>query len=124
MLSRSQPFHAHKRQALEEVHRGNGWCAPVAGCLDVLTKHGFVDCMLASREQARSECQLQGETGEGEGGGLFTTPAVAPRVRVDYCFARGTGIGVEGAKVLGWEGDAQALSDHLAVVFDLTISMR
>ena len=113
-------------RALEEVHRANGWSAPVFGCLDILTQHSFVDCLLAGER-----VQLQTETDACKGGGggnnistcgeIYTTPAMAPRVRVDYCFARGTGVEVEGAKVMRWEGGAEPLSDHCAVVFDLTL---
>jgi len=102
--------------ALEEEHRANGWSAPVFGCLDILTQHSFVDCLLASREHVQS----QTENSIATCGGIYTTPAMAPRVRVDYCFARGTGVGVHGAKVMRWEG-GEPLSDHCAVVFDLTL---
>jgi endonuclease/exonuclease/phosphatase family metal-dependent hydrolase len=113
-------------RALEEVHRANGWSAPVFGCLDILTQHSFVDCLLASREHVQQTeidaCQGGGGNNIATCGGIYTTPAMAPRVRVDYCFARGTGVGVEGAKVMRWEGGAEPLSDHCAVVFDLTLA--
>ena len=85
-------------RALEEVHRANGWSAPVFGCLDILTQHSFVDCLLASREHVQQTetdaCQGGGGNNIATCGGIYTTPAMAPRVRVDYCFARGTGVGV------------------------------
>jgi len=54
----------------------------------------------------------------------FTTPASTPRVRVDYCFARagvgGGRVGVEGVRVLGEAEGGSVLSDHLALIVDLT----
>ena len=91
-------------EALEQLHASNSWSPPASGCLDVLSRHGFVDCVLATGQTVRA----------------LTTPAMRPRVRVDYCFVRGDGVDVEATSVLDRGGvESECLSDHLAVITDL-----
>lgn len=91
-------------EALEQLHASNRWSPPASGCLDVLSRRGFVDCVLATGQMVRA----------------LTTPAKQPRVRVDYCFVRGDGVDVEATSVLDGGGvESECLSDHLAVITDL-----
>lgn len=124
-------------QALEQLHQANGWTAPVAGCLDVLEKGGFVDCLHAARSQEVQSHEAAAASGGGADAApnpngerdagdasVFTTPAHEPRVRVDYCFVRGAGVTVDHVRVLGAEGSQAALSDHRALVVDLVLPAR
>lgn len=127
----------NSHQALEQLHQANGWTAPKSGCLDVLEKGGFVDCLHAARsreQQPRETAAASGGSqdatlnpdGERDAGkaSVFTTPAHEPRVRVDYCFVRGAGVTVDHVWVLGEEGSQAALSDHRALVVDLVLPER
>ena len=97
-----------------------------------MTQNGFSDSVLLVQANralgggGTGEAEGQGEAvGEGEGEerkALFTTPSVAPRVRVDYCFVRGQGVGVEHVAVLKFAEGREPLSDHRPVVFDLVLA--
>lgn len=116
----SPPHHLCRpksRQSLQQVHETNGWRAPETGCLDVLANHGFLDCLHAVRaRQARQTASPPHTAPDSHGSApYFTTPAVEPRVRVDYCFVRGEGVQVDQVRVL-----ENVLSDHRALVVDLS----
>ena len=117
-LTRSD-YSEEQWEAVVAVHRANGWSEPTAGCLDVLTASGFLDAAsVVNGVKEHAGRRLS-----------YTTPAMHPRVRVDYCFVRGSCIKVEDVKVLGHgeeigsSGSWAHLSDHLPLVVDLTVEL-
>jgi len=108
-LTRSDYINA-EWAALEDRATANRWSLPTSGCLDLLSRAGFID--------AFSDCRTSGPLSTRPNASedpIFTAHVGHPLYRIDYCFASSaSGLKPTEAVV---HRDIE-LSDHFPVSFD------
>lgn len=98
---------------LEDRAKANGWTLPTSGCLDRLSRAGFIDAFSTCRQDGPLSSRPSADLDP-----IFTAHVGHPLYRIDYCFVS-LAAGLKPVEAIVHR-DVE-LSDHFPVSFDFRV---